>query len=524
MFPKPLSYNKFVFSKSRKFNEETFNNYTGGFNLSAGTEPFNIDGRYYNLFCTRYYTIKSCVFDREIIPGNMKCEKYNLETEIMRHIKDNNKSFYSTYKNISEDDYGKNYVWSDWENKKIELNSKIFIGEITSDNNITEIEIINEEDQKNLFEDSRILYIKSIEYDENKYIYIYVIFPRCLVSVSAKYYFYFIKYDDRESKFKYFRQEESTNLCPQNTIRQLNTKSINTECYKYEIFENKDTDYNYIKFYFFNWYENKCITQFRVNSKLLNDSNIIDLFTDKKKKNYIEPYIHMLSFYESMICVLKINNEHLNGDIQLVLSEIEPKKKVWRIKNMEMSFGTPFINVNNNDNLIAVGHGKLFSNKNIYIYKSLKLNRIQDLIPKILRKLFGNKFKQHHGSFEPPCVLGYNYFSYFIKYNDKLETYYISDFFIPIDFSDKYHFSLIFTVGIFNIGNNTYITSGEGDFYNSIIKYNTNDILCSCNHNVLDKNFNFDDMNFYFLIKHLDGTIENLLIDDSSDINNLLCK
>ena len=143
---------------------------------------------------------------------------------------------------------------------------------------------------------------------------------------------------------------------------------------------------------------------------------------------------------------------------------------------------------------------------------------------KILRNLFGDKFKQNHSSFQPHCIVGYNYFSYFIKYNEKCNTYHISDFFIPIDFSDKYHFSLIFTTGIFIIDDNTFITSGEGDFYNSIIKYNTNDLLASCIHNILDENFNVDNFNFYFQMKYPDGTMENILIDETLDINNFVCK
>ena len=63
-----------------------------------------------------------------------------------------------------------------------------------------------------------------------------------------------------------------------------------------------------------------------------------------------------------------------------------------------MSFGTPFIICTSNE-LLGVGHSKLFSNSNIYIYKSEKLNKIHKLIPEILRTLFGDKYKQHHSSF-----------------------------------------------------------------------------------------------------------------------------
>ena len=107
MLPKPLSYNKFVFSECDKFNKETNNN-TGGFNLSSGTKPFYINDRFFNLFCLRYYTIKSTVYDREIIPGNMKCN-INILSE-HETIKSFRTSFNSEYKDISIEDYGKNYA------------------------------------------------------------------------------------------------------------------------------------------------------------------------------------------------------------------------------------------------------------------------------------------------------------------------------------------------------------------------------------------------------------------------------
>lgn len=533
MLPKPLSYNKFVFSECDKFNKETNNN-TGGFNLSSGTKPFYVNDRFFNLFCLRYYTIKSTVYDREIIPGNMKCN-INILSE-HETIKSFRTSFNSEYKDISIEDYGKNYVWNNWIDSNINQYSIIFIGEITPENTIIEHDIIYYLIYK-LFDDSRILYIKSIE-NELNIIYIYVIFPRCLVGKDTKYYYYFITYninDKNNIEFEYIISSEYTNIYD-NKVKKLTSKSINTECYKYEIItdnDNTDSNSNYdtniIIFYFFNWYEDRCITQFKVSSQLFTDNYIKNIFknsivntTPKKKYKISELYDH----YNLIPCELTINNKYLNGDISQEVKTIDMgsiKKKFYRVINMEMSFGTPFINSGGGGDLIAVGHGKLFSNKNMFLYDSVKLNKIQDLVPKILRKIFGDKYKQHHGTFDPPCILGYNYFSYFIKYNENLKTYCISDFFITIDFSDKYHFSLIFTVGIFNIGNNTFITSGEGDYYNSIIKYKTNDILCSCVHNVLDINFNFENINFYIHIKNLDGTIENLLIDDSLDINNIIC-
>ena len=132
-------------------------------------------------------------------------------------------------------------------------------------------------------------------------------------------------------------------------------------------------------------------------------------------------------------------------------------------------------------------------------------------------KLFGKNFKQHQSSFTLGCVTGNNYFSYFIKYNENLNTFFISDFFIPIDLSDEYHFSLIFTIGIFNIGENIYITSGEGDYYCSIIKFNSQQIIDSCVHDVLSEDFNINNVKFYFQFKFSDGDYENVLIHEITD-------
>ena len=99
-----------------------------------------------------------------------------------------------------------------------------------------------------------------------------------------------------------------------------------------------------------------------------------------------------------------------------------------KLTTIDMSFGTPFINIQNN--LIAVGHGKLLTNDNLIKYdETSNLYLIQQNIIKILRKLFGKNFKQNQSAFTYGCITGSNYFSYFIKYNDEENTFFISDFF-----------------------------------------------------------------------------------------------
>jgi len=523
MFPKILSYNKFISSYAKKFNDMT-NNDIGGYNLSAGTKTFMINGRIYNLFATRVSLVPYHSVDTEIIPGNTNCDKSEKEfkekkTEPVKNIIITQKNFDSRYKKIPEDDYGKNFVWNAW-NIPRRNHSNIFIGEITKDNTIIEKEIVYENE---IAIDSRILYLKTIEF-QNIYdnLYLFLIIPRNLI--NNLYHLIIIKYKNEDDSFISKLIKISTNIMRSTSINNnlgLNSNSINTTCYKFEIIENDLYESDELHLYYFNWFENNCITQF---------INVINIpSSEYLKKNFlslkkIEYYNHLtlkknpIKTLESQLikCELEIKNNFLNGDYKYE----KICQKIYRIKNLEMSFGTPFIKTINNK-LLGIGHSKLLSNDNIYVYKSEKLIRLQKLIPDILRKLFNNKYKQHHSSFFPGCISGNNYFSYFIKYDDINKTFFISDFFIPIDTSDKYHFSLIFTVGIFNIDNYTYITSGEGDYYNSIIKYDTNDILCSCIHDVLDSGFNYDKINFYFQIKCKNKIMKNVLIDDTLNVDDI---
>jgi hypothetical protein len=232
---------------------------------------------------------------------------------------------------------------------------------------------------------------------------------------------------------------------------------------------------------------------------------------------------------EPIECTLMIKNKYLIGNsykqTHLLYFNKSTHEQVFdssngdiyhRLQTLNMSFGSPFVNIN--DNLIAVGHGKILSNSNMFAYDETSiLYNIQTNIVKILRILFNDKFKQHQSSLKYGCILGYNYFSYFIKYNDIAKTFFISDFFIPIDMSDEYHFSLIFTTGIFVVDETIYITSGEGDYYSSIIAYDKQSIIDSCTHDVLSEDFNIENVKFYFQFKFLDGHIENVCINNIND-------
>jgi len=514
MLPNVLSYNKFTSSRAARFNIKT-NNDIGGFNLASGTNTFKINDRTFNLFSNRLLTIDGKSDDKEVIPGNI-C-KLPLSFDRYPQLKDVNLTYQTTYKEIDRDDLGKNFVWGDWSNANFENESSVFIGEITQDNRIIETKIIidtksgvkSNVDVK--LSDVRLLYLKSISVSENinDNYHLYLIIPRTLI--NEYYYLAIIKYDSDKDEFINKNYIISTGIRSGNIKNiGLSAGSINTPIYKFEII-NKDDTTDELSLYYFNWYENSCVTQFINSVRIPSDNLIVSSFNDLKD------FGNKFNAGNSNLkieCMLPIKNIFLEGNIKLSPNGI---------MNIEMSFGSPFVNCSNNK-LLGVGHSKLLSNSSMYPYNSNKLKKIQELVPKTLRKLFGNKYKQHHNAFLPECLTGYNYFSYFIKYDDNAKTFNISDFFIPIDLSDKYHFSLIFTTGIFNIGDNTFITSGEGDYYSSIIKYNTNAVLDSCRHNVLYDSFNLDDINYYFQLKYLDGNVENILIDETLNIHQLYNK
>jgi hypothetical protein len=512
MLPNILSYNKFTSSRAATFNSTT-NNDIGGFNLASGTNTFKINDRTFNLFSNRLYTVSSHIPNKEIIPGNT-CDENILSSYLNDVTIKKVNSFYGTrYKEIDRDDLGKNYYWGDWNNPKFINESCVFIGEVTQDNRIIETQtIIDKITTVNVkLDDIRLLYLKSIKISENMNdnYHLYLIIPRTLI--DSNYYLVIIKYDSEKNKFINKNYNIPTGVTNRNIgAIGLSTGSINTPSYKFEII-NKDDITDELSLYYFNWYENSCVTQFINSVRIPNDNKIISTFNGL---SHFGNYFNGGSSNLKIECMMPIKNIFLEGNMKLLPEGI---------MNIEMSFGSPFVNCSNNK-LLGVGHSKLLSNRSIYGYNSHKLNKIQELVPKTLRKLFGNNYKQHHSAFQLKCTTGYNYLSYFIKYDDNAKTFNISDFFIPIDLSDKYHFSLIFTTGIFNIGDNTFITSGEGDYYSSIIKYNTNKLLDSCRHNVLSESFNLNDINYYFQLKYLDGKVENILIDETLNIHQLYNK
>ena len=223
---------------------------------------------------------------------------------------------------------------------------------------------------------------------------------------------------------------------------------------------------------------------------------------------------------------ININNDYLiHEDIPQCILARNPSM-LSNTKSHLFSFGSNFLNISESI-YIGIGHIKILEmietgnnecTKSWYAPNSKPLI-IQKLLFEFLNNKFPGKFKQNLSGFcssnYENCVYGgYSYLSYFIKFDTSNNTFFISDFFFTIDIKDNYHFDLIFSMSMFEIDNHIYVTSGEGDYYSSILKFNKEDIPSYCKYNALDENFNIANCNYCIIIKDYDGKIHNLKIDD----------
>ena len=506
----PLSYVKFVSPLSFTPEKVNFVQEYGGFNLACGTEPFEFGGKYYNVFCLRYTTPEK--HEKGYTPGNMLCNPKN---------------------KIPKKDIGNNFVWNNWTNPNNKVEQYVFLGQINPiTGNILQVKHIWNTETCDL----RLYKINFADYND---IYNYILCPRSyvpdrLVSDSAtKYKLISLKpYLDklRNADFdvclldiKYSNLEDCG----------LTMMDWNLPIYK-SIVQNRGDHYNAELFYF-KWYENNCVVEFSFNIQLptydmlnnyfINTHGSQDILADSSKQiQIIEEGLSRIKspkICNKIPCVLNIKNNYLIGQ-DFTLNRFG---KPVPINTHGFSMGTHFIDINSNIS-IAVGHIKIISredSKCITYTKDSKPIKIQKKIYQLLTSLFGYTFKQHHSAFLG-CGQGYSYLSYFIKYDHVNKTYHISDFFFTVDMLDKYHFSLLNTFGIMNINDYTYITSGEGDYYNSIMKFKTSDIVSWCKYDALDANFTIDDMNYLVILKDLDGILHTIVIDDQMVIPDVVEK
>jgi len=245
----------------------------------------------------------------------------------------------------------------------------------------------------------------------------------------------------------------------------------------------------------------------------------------KKFSNHF--YNYRPKLYSERSCINytcpKLNNLIVNNDYFIGYEYSQNAlNKDYTHKSLGLSWGSPFVKVNEspeNELLLSVAHLKLSTTNIAIAYGNCsKLLIVQKKLRKLLKKLFRDKYKINYSGFIPSCLNGFHYFSVFLLFNVRTNTVFMSDAFIPINIPDAYHFSLIFSIGLFNIGENTYITSGEGDYNCSIMKFNTRSIIDSCVHNVLDSNYNISDVNF---ILQFINPSKNIILDESTDISKI---
>lgn len=81
------------------------------------------------------------------------------------------------------------------------------------------------------------------------------------------------------------------------------------------------------------------------------------------------------------------------------------------------------------------------------------------------------------------CNIGYQYYSFFMIYDNEMNEFRISDSFLLQNESEEYIFSLLYSTGLIEIDNDHMLmTSGEGDYRTTITVFQTQSVIDSCKH------------------------------------------
>lgn len=204
-------------------------------------------------------------------------------------------------------------------------------------------------------------------------------------------------------------------------------------------------------------------------------------------------------------------------------------------KTFKFSFGSPFIDIGNNK-LLGVGHIKIdvrdkIFNQTGYVYDRKSVPYlIRERLLEFMSNMFGDSYRLHLGS---ACDNGLHYLSYFMLWDQNEKTFKMSDFFLTIDLNDKYHFSIIFSIGLFLADFYAYggiydnkrvvVTSGEGDYYSNILTFKLDDVINACHYSMTSKDFDLKNINFCLMIKDLKDNIRVHAINDMI-INDVIDK
>lgn len=154
-------------------------------------------------------------------------------------------------------------------------------------------------------------------------------------------------------------------------------------------------------------------------------------------------------------------------------------------KNIIFSFGTPFYTLTNDGityDKLAVGHIKYANSVNT---KDPKVEKFRHNLDTYLTQKFGKNYIKHYNFRRKKKLHGYTYLMYFMRMQISLKDgqkhlkFYISPAFYPINVNsgNKYGFSLVFPAGLSIDGDSIFVSSGEGDYYNSIIEFDKNSVI-----------------------------------------------
>lgn len=421
------------------------------YNYIKGQDGFNMSMCKINknncIFSIRMLSPIEAYFGEEIIPGNYS----NMSIEYIQNLFKKRKEEDPKYN--TDVKIGKNFMWNNWMNIHLLIDNTIFfVGKIENDSILINKKILpvvlfnkkiitKEEHKKNfMYSDIRI-------FKKNKIIYFYDGMISSIFTIKIK----------------------------NNNIILSNNNTTKEKMYS-KIFvcaADENNTNQYVNKYDKNW-------------------ALIDIINDKEFGKSFE----FLNWYDKDSSYVTTTIIQINGNKCKKNNFIKMKKDIVSIHGNELlpmfSFGTPFVKFKINNKKknkgiiydgISVGHTKVRSTKE---YTEGKLNMFLSSVREKYKNL---KYIEH---------TSYMYLIYFIrlkKYKNGKNIMKISDSFLYTNKdNNKYKFSIQFPMGIILLNNLIYVSCGEGDYYNIILKFNISDVKKSCKHNVHsfdEKTYNF---------------------------------
>jgi hypothetical protein len=194
------------------------------------------------------------------------------------------------------------------------------------------------------------------------------------------------------------------------------------------------------------------------------------------------------------------------------------------------SFTSPHIEIEENGKQcwIGVGHTKIRNPADRYPYiEGSKIEQFRTNLHDQMFAKYGDKYKLHMGSTEPPNCMGYIYLMYFYKLIHNGEDDYdmfISDSYLPLDLSDEtkddYKFSLVFPMGIVKHNINGIdilkVSCGEGDYNSIILDFDYKKVMESIKYDI--KTFDITTYEYYLLAYKNGLSIQTTLHTDDKSI------